>query len=223
MPSKEDEGGAQKTGVTYLDQPSEKRSKEGSALLDQIRAQIKEEVEKTTDPATRPGFSSPEPVKEDEEMKVFAKYQAAVVSDLTGQILQHKKGGYLPPTSDYTDEERTRHIKESMQGGFNINLFPRGDIENFAVTRWAMALQRSQTSEGNVAFAKYAPWENQYYHACERLALSNKAMGDMVSGQDGGFLAPEEWSQRFIDQLYPAMALSRLPITRVPMGTRVNF
>ncbi len=186
--SKDDE----KTGVTYLDNLSEKERKQASSLMAQVRAQIKEEIEKSTDPATRPGFSNP--VKSDElDLKHFTKYEPEVVSDLTGQTLQHKVGGYLPPTSDYTAEERLKNIKTAIDGGFNINLFPRGDIENFAVTRWAMALQRSQTSEGSTAFQKYAPWENAYYGACERLALSNKAMGDMVSGQDGGFLAPEEF------------------------------
>jgi HK97 family phage major capsid protein len=42
-----------------------------------------------------------------------------------------------------------------------------------------------------------------------------------VAKQDGGFLAPEEWSTSFIDQLYPQLALSRLPITRMNMGTRI--
>jgi HK97 family phage major capsid protein len=39
--------------------------------------------------------------------------------------------------------------------------------------------------------------------------------------QDGGFLAPEAWSTSFIDQIHPASATGRLPITRIPMGTRV--
>lgn len=214
----QDEGKA--TGVTYLDNLTDKQRSDANSAVAAIRAQVKEEMEKVTDPATRPGFPGSQP---DDDLKHFSKYEKAVVSDLTGQTLRHKTGGYLPPTSDYTTDDRIGHIKEAIAGGFNINLFPRGDIENFAVTRWAMAMERAtRTSEGSSAFNKYAPWENQFYHACEKLAASNKAMGDMVSGQDGGYLAPEEWSTRFIDQLYPAMALSRLPVTRIPMGTRVT-
>ena len=166
-------------------------------------------IQNQTDPSTRPGFAgTAAPADSGADLKKFGKKSA-------------QGGGYLP-AMELNATEQAEAMETAVKGGFNVNLFPKGDIDNFSVTRWSMALERAQhTAEGSTAFHKWAPWEKQYYAAAERLALSNKAMGDMVSGQDGGFLAPEMWSTRFIDQIYPQLALSRLPITRVPMGTRV--
>lgn len=119
-------------------------------------------------------------------------------------------------------EDLAKTGKKTNSGvSFNVLKFPKGDIDNFSVCRWAMALERSaNTAEGSGAFAKWAPWESAYYAAVEAYGQT-KAQGDMVSGQDGGFIAPELWSTNFIDQIYPQAATSRLPITRINMGNRV--
>jgi hypothetical protein len=200
--------------VNSPDPIPEETAKSLSGLADTIVKRVQD----STDPSTRPGFAGAAiPAPEAELLKKFGRKSAG--------------GGYLPvvtvesPTGprELNATEQAELMESAVKGGFNINLFPRGDIENFSITRWAMAMERAaNTSEGSGAFRKWAPWEQQYYGACEKLALSNKAMGDMVSGQDGGFLAPEQWSTTFIDQIYPAQALSRLPVTRINMGTRVT-
>lgn len=207
--------------VAWLDQLSQKDKKLIDSVRETLIAQVREELGKSVDPATRPGFTSPTSDDRPYEIQI-GRYRPEVKSELTGVVLQHRQGGFLPPM-ELTDHQRQAQLKTAIEGGFNVNLFPRGDIDNFSVTRWAMAVERcNNTAEGSSAFSKHAPWESMYYDACKAMQLSNKAMGDMVSGQDGGFLAPEEWSQRFIDQIYPAMALSALPLTRIPMGTRVT-
>jgi len=221
--------------VGYLDNLSPEDRKAAEAHIAHVKAQVRREIESTTDPSTRPGFqrtaaTTPAPVDKNGNVEIdfvrFKAYQPPTVNRVTGDILRPKAGGFLPPGGNlagFSGDERTEAFKSAIEGGFNINLFPRGDIDNFSVTRWACATERAQhTLEGGTAFKRWAPWESQYYYACEQLALSNKAMGDMVSGQDGGFLAPEEWSSNFIDQLYPQLALSKLPISRMNMGTRIE-
>jgi hypothetical protein len=214
--------------VGYLENLSPEDRAAAEAHLAHVKAQVRREIETTTDPATRPGFTGTAKAPTDKDgnvqidFKRLAAWQPAKVNRVTGDVLEPKSGGFLPPLAGFSGDERTEAFKTAIEGGFNINLFPRGDIDNFSVTRWAMASERAQhTLEGGTAFKRHAPWESQYYYACEQLALSNKAMGDMVSGQDGGFLAPEEWSASFIDQLYPQLALSKLPVTRMNMGTRI--
>lgn len=214
--------------VGYLENLSPEDRAAAEAHLKHVRDQVRREIETTTDPATRPGFTSDlkEPRDKDGNVQIDFKrlsgFRAAKVNPITGDVMTPKSGGYLPPVAGLTADERQEALKSAVEGGFNINLFPRGDIENFSVTRWAMASERAQhTLEGGTAFKRHAPWESQYYYACEQLGLQGKAMGDMVSGQDGGFLAPEEWSSSFIDQLYPQLALSRLPVSRMNMGTRI--
>lgn len=138
------------------------------------------------------------------------------------------EGAHLGPDS-YTDRaedfagfvEGLKDKKTNDGVSFNVLKFPKGDIDNFSVCRWAMALERAaNTAEGSSAFRKWAPWESAYYAAVEGYSQA-KAQGDMVSGQDGGFIAPELWSTNFVDQIYPQAATSRLPITRLNMGNRV--
>lgn len=203
--------------------------------------------EKETDPRTRPGFNG-SPPKQDEpdgvDLKRLGAMRRAIVDKATGkqvssadvtgmyarelpgdQTWGSTQGGWLPPMQlvGNAREAAAREFADIIKSddAFAILKFPRGDIENFSVCRWAMALERSQnTAEGTTAFAKWAPWEAAYYAALERYNTT-KAQGDMVSGQDGGYLAPELWSTQFIDQIYPATATGRLPIKRIPMGTRV--
>jgi hypothetical protein len=189
--------------VGYLENLSPEDRAAAEAHLKHVREQVRREIETTTDPSTRPGFTSTAatakaPTDKDGNVQIdfkgFAAYQPPSYNRVTGDVLRPKSGGFLPPVAGLSGDERTEAFKSAIEGGFNINLFPRGDIENFSVTRWAMASERAQhTLEGGTAFKRHAPWESQYYYACEQLALSNKAMGDMVSGQDGGFLALEEY------------------------------
>ena len=167
---------------------------------------IAKAVQDSTDPSTRPGH---------------AGVTESAQPDLKRFMHKSVGGSGFLPANDRTPSEQRMKIEGAVKEGFNINLFPQGDLDNFSLSRYVMAMERARnTAEGGTAFQKWAPWETQYYYAWERLATT-KAMGDMVSGQDGGFLAPELWSTRFIDQIYPQMALSRVPVTRVPMGTRV--
>jgi hypothetical protein len=177
--------------VGYLENLSPEDRKAADAHIAHIQAQVRREIETTTDPATRPGFagSAPTDTKSDNviDLKRLASWQPPKVNRVTGDILEPKSGGFLPPLAGITADDRQDHFKSAIEGGFNIALFPRGDIENFSITRWAMASERAQhTLEGGTAFKKWAPWESQYYYACEQLALSNKAMGDMVSGSIPG-------------------------------------
>jgi len=216
---------------------------------------LHDEWKKETDPSTRPGFSAATSPKDGEiEIDIKSRYGAmkrAVVDKASGrtvrwapvdtvnvlpnQVLGETKGGWLPSNDmgpDIRDEvagELGRTIDElaKKDAGFAVLKFPRGDIENFSVCRWAMACEKERnTNEGTAAYNRHAPWEYAYYQALESYQQSKgdtwtKAQGDMVSGQDGGFIAPEAWSTSLIDQIYPSDPLSVLPITRINMGTRV--
>ena len=47
--------------VGYIDpNPASRQKSIEKDFMDRIRAQVREEMQRTTDPATRPGFSSPE-------------------------------------------------------------------------------------------------------------------------------------------------------------------
>jgi hypothetical protein len=193
---------------------------------DQIAAE-REKWEKETDPKTRPTFGGPaSPTDTIDKTGRFQRLQRAVVDkssgkttgwrdsatsdDLhAGQALGESRGGWLPPVQMSPDEraqfgadfatfvDDLADAKTKDGTPYNVLKFPRGEIENFSVARWAMALERSQnTSEGTLAFSKHAPWESAYYAALEAYATT-KAQGDMTSGQDGGFLAPELWSTSF--------------------------
>ena len=178
--------------VGYLDNLSAEDRPPGEAHLAHVKAQVRREIETTTDPATRPGFAGAKaPTDKDGNVQIdykrLAAWRPARVNRVTGDVTEPKSGGFLPPIAGLSGDERNEAFKSALDGGFNINLFPRGDIDNFSVTRWAMASERAQhTLEGGTAFKRHAPWESQYYYACEQLALSNKAMGDMVSGSIPG-------------------------------------
>lgn len=118
------------------------------------------------------------------------------------------KRGYLPP--------QTR--VDRSQAAIYVNRFPRGDIENFSVARTCLA--RSQELLGKShAWDRDAPWEKAYLEA---LAGLQKAQGEYVSGQDGGFLAPEEWSRTYFSLLRSFSVLDQLPITRLSVPARIN-
>jgi HK97 family phage major capsid protein len=117
---------------------------------------------------------------------------------------------------------RVETLSEDARKEINVLNFPLGDYDNFSMSRYAMAAQRAHYLGGSAS--KDAPWETKYYEAAKKIQVWDpiqKAQGDMVSGQDGGFLAPEFWSTNFLDQLYAAQVVTQLPITKLPMGTRV--
>lgn len=118
------------------------------------------------------------------------------------------KKGYLPPMN-----ERDR---EAAVKGINVNLFPQGDIDNFSVARLALA-QAKAASMGEVAWKQFAPWEKAYIDGMVKANL-----GDAVSGQDGGYLAPEIWSTTFYDRLYANALVGQLPVTHVRVSGRVQ-
>jgi len=114
------------------------------------------------------------------------------------------KRGYLPPD-----------VNLANTPGLNVyvNQFPLGDIENFSVARASYAMAQEKLGHRS-AWLKYAPWEHAYNQAL------TKAMGDQVSGQDGAYLAPEQWGTRLFDLLRSFSALDQLPITRIRVPSR---
>jgi HK97 family phage major capsid protein len=126
------------------------------------------------------------------------------------------KKGFLPQPLSYADQK----------AGLAVLDFPRGDYDNFSLSRYAFAKQRMEYGvESSSSMAKNAPWEHAYYEAAKKITITDpvtKAQGDMVSGQDGGFLAPEFWATNFFDQLYASQVVTQLPITTMRMGYRVQ-
>jgi HK97 family phage major capsid protein len=101
-----------------------------------------------------------------------------------------------------------------------INHFPLGDADNFHVSRAAYAKAQSSGRMSGRAWDIYAPWEKQYLDALSRVQY--KAQGEYVSGQDGGFLAPELWNTQWFGLLRNFTVLDKLPITRVAVPYRVQ-
>lgn len=193
---KEDE--TPKPELTSIDKLAEAMTVLAEARAQEVIAKAAEPG--PTDTKTRPDFSA-----------------AADVIDETSEVdqpLSPSKAGYFPHTLKSIDPEVRKNI--------NVNSFPRGDLDNFSMARYAMAAQRYHYL--GEPRAKSAPWETMYYDAAKAITVFDpvtKAQGDMVSGQDGGFLAPEFWSTNFLDQLYAAQVVTQLPITQLRMGTRV--
>lgn len=155
-------------------------------LRDTLKKQ-REEWENQTDPLTRPGFSAsadPAAVQRGAETKArFSASSRAVVDKGTGRTVRWKhagdgnplpagqelgesKGGWLPPTQMGLDD-RDQVAQEfgelvdklaADDSTYNVLKFPRGDIDNFSIARWAMAVERAQnTAEGTAAYTKWAP------------------------------------------------------------------
>jgi len=141
--------------------------------------------------------------------------------------------GYLPSGIDRTNSDVA----------FHINKFPLGDADNFSVSRACYAMLMSKRETGakyNLGrWTKYAPWERKYIDALQEISFKlpdgvvpergdepgylvgqTKAMGDAVSGIDGGFLAPELWSSQYFQILTSISALDRLPVTRFNVPVR---
>lgn len=170
-----------------------------AAIMDASAQAVDAYKEKITDPSTRVRFGDPTPTDD----------------ILTDSLVTQK--GYLP--------SRIPQLEDGELPLVNVNKFPKGDIDNFSVARFCYADQKARMMNDQALRRKYAPWEIQYLEAGKEIPFRDPVakanMGDMVSGQDGGFLAPEAWTQRLQDLLYPSMITNKLPITRFPVTTRV--
>lgn len=191
--------------VEHLPELTAEEQKSADRIVAAAKARLADAELSKTIPATRPNFAA-----------VTATMPESHQSD----VERITKKGFLPQPLNPQIVDTDEAVKS-----INVNSFPRGDIENFSAWRWAMADQRAHyTIEGSSAYKKYAPWESMYYDAARKVTIVDpvtKAQGDMVSGQDGGYLAPEQWSATFLDQLYASQVVTQLPITRLPMGYRV--
>jgi len=114
--------------------------------------------------------------------------------------------GYLPPDVSPANSDVEVHVHK----------FPKGDVDNFSVSRAAMAKAMSDGRMNGSAWTKFAPWERQYFEALAQV----KAQGDQIAGRDGGFLAPEIWNIQWFDLLRSFSALDQLPITRMSVPAR---
>jgi HK97 family phage major capsid protein len=153
-----------------------------------------------TDVSTRPDFSQP-----------TGEVKAESAQD---ERFTRKEKSLFP--------HRIETLDDDVRKSINFNSSPRGDFDNFSMARYAYAKQREHYL--GTPSLKSAPWETMFYDWAKKIQVFDpvtKAQGDMVSGQDGGFLAPEFWSTNFFDQLYAAQVVTQLPITTLPMGTRV--
>ncbi|GAC1649782.1 MAG: hypothetical protein NVS9B11_22940 [Candidatus Dormibacteraceae bacterium] len=199
--------------IKSLPDLSDEDKAKAEALTAHLMSNLSKAADNKTDPKTRPAADTKSVERSDDNGHDLDDLRPVhVAKDKKGNDV--RKGGMLVPTvkADGPSEDERVALFAPY-----INFFPKGDMDNFRIERWAMANERAaNTLEGSLAYSKYAPWETAYYTA---IAKANQ--GDQVSGADGGFLAPEQWSTQFIDQIYAAQALSRLPVTRMNMPTRV--
>lgn len=128
-----------------------------------------------------------------------------------------------PPAMPSADEgQQAKPPKGYMPAGlevksFNINNFPRGEIsDNFSVARLARA--QSLYKQTGQPISKNAPWEAAYYEGVEKTV--SKAQAE-AAGQDGGYLAPEEWRNELYSILRSHSVLDRLPIRRLTTSSRL--
>ena len=75
---------------------------------------------------------------------------------------------------------------------------PRGDVENFHLSRWLLANQQARQT-GRPAW-RQAPFEAKWYAKAGRESV----------GQDGGYLAPEEWRAEYYRVLRGGLILNKL-------------
>jgi len=165
---------------------------------------------KATDPATRPGFAG-SPL-DDKNADGLWKLQKAT----------RKFGGwaptYRPPEgANVTPETEHAHREAWIKGLDKLTGLPDGDPwADFSMLKLLLAQTMAPRVGWEAALKKYAPLESRWLEAVQ------KAQGEYVSGQDGGFLSPEVWDQRFQEMIYAAQVTSRLPLTRVSMTGRVE-
>lgn len=97
----------------------------------------------------------------------------------------------------------------------NMSTAPRGEVlDNYSAGRLAFALSRFRDGD-LLALSKFAPWESAYYDWVRKAQAES-------NGQDGGFLAPEEWVNVLFGILRPASFLEKFPITKMAVATRTQ-
>lgn len=113
---------------------------------------------------------------------------------------------------------------------FNVTKFPRGD--DFSIARMAYAMWARKANADPHAFSKYAPREKQYYDALKASTndatmtqyisgQTNVKAQSIATGQDGGYLAPEDFAADFWGILRGKSVLNSLPITYLPTDARM--
>jgi hypothetical protein len=131
-----------------------------------------------------------------------AKKAAKAVEDQG--FIAKQRPDFSIPEYELPSGKETKAMKGLLPGGvrgseaeksFYINRFPRDfDKKDFSMARYCAAVERSMhTIEGTQAFGKWAPKEHAYYEALASYGRESKAMNEMTSGTDGGFLAPERF------------------------------
>lgn len=185
---------------------------------------LDEQNARKVDPNARPDFDTADP-ESGTPLPDNLKSAAIPRGPNVGKILQFPltPGGLRGHTTE-GGETVGALVDKALDKHISINRFPRDfDAGDFSMARYCMATELSKnTFDGNLAFQKWAPKEAAFYEALSYYGKESKALGEMTSGQDGGFLAPEIWTNVFFDMLYPAQVMSRLPITRMMMGGRVQ-
>lgn len=225
---------ALKSGVLtgYLDEDDEERMSRivSEAAAKAVNAALEQDAKKV-DPAKRPeietGSSQGDgPTDSRPELPDYLRSTTIQRTEgdhtVTKTVKLPLAPGGLRGHSVEADRVLDEHVAKALVKSINLNKFPRNfDSGDFCVSRYCLAREMFPY-EGSRAFAKYAPKESAYYQALDDYGKEYKALGEMTSGQDGGFLAPEIWTNVFFDMLYPAQVMSRLPITRMQMGGRVQ-
>ena len=163
---------------------------------------------KKTDPATRPKMPTATAAEDERPGPGYTEAEARHIN----KMRRFMPGGTLDLKFIKNGEEGPGVDDRPFYKSVNLNTAPRGEVmDNFSVGRLCYSLQRN----GMQFVAKDAKWEAAYYEWVE------KAQGES-NGQDGGFLAPEEWVNTYYGVLRPSMVLSRLPVTFRPVAFRVS-
>jgi HK97 family phage major capsid protein len=97
---------------------------------------------------------------------------------------------------------------------FYINKYPLGDLDNFSVSRAAYAHAHEKLYKSRRVWDQLATYEKAYYE--------RKAMGEQISGLDGGFLAPEIWGGPYFALLRSFSVLDQLPVTKVKVPAHIR-
>lgn len=154
---------------------------------------------KRVDPKQRPDATAGDggSDEDDSRSQLPDSLKSAVIQTHEGDAIVNKtinlplSPGGLRGHSVEADRVLDEHVAKALVKSINLNKFPRNfDSGDFCVSRYCLAREMFPY-EGSRAFAKYAPKEAAFYQALEDYSKDFKALGEMTSGQDGGFLAPE--------------------------------
>jgi hypothetical protein len=186
----------------FLDEDDEARMAKivADAATKAVSAALEEDA-KRVDPSKRPDFAgtkSDDDGRSDDRSGLPDNLKSATihVTDRNGEKIVPKtitlplSPGGLRGHSVEADRVLDEHVAGALAKSISINKFPRNfDAGDFCISRYCLAREMFPY-EGQRAFAKHAPKESAYYEALDSYAKDVKALGEMTSGQDGGFLAP---------------------------------